>query len=563
MEQKNNNALEKAEQISRNLQKQEQEIINEIEQNEQQKQEQKAIHQKQKATALREKQRRKELLRERRAQLRQEKKVQRQIQKNQTKQERERQIHLERQARRDQALENKQQRKNNSQKRKQKLGREAKAGWLAAVITLSVCTLVLASVLTFTLLVPTVNDNMLEATYQKSFYDTVEQIDNIDLNLSKALVTKDEGALQKYFVNTAINSELAENDIQQLPLEDQSKFYTTKLINQIGDFAKYLNNKLIDGKKLSQSDMESLMNLYKANRELKNSLQQTVGKMGQDYSFSSMIGGGQGNLVISDFNQLQNLSVQYPELIYDGPFSDGQTQREIKGLSGEDVTKEQAQEQFKKIFSAMGVNNVQFMGEVTGDIECYNVQGELNGDLLFAQISKKGGKLIMFSYAGECSETLISDDQAIENAQEFLSNLDIDNMKPVWINLANNVYTINFAGEQNDVIIYPDLIKIRVCAKTGSVIGLEAKSYYTNHFERYLGAPKMNKEKAGQSLSEKIEVDSVRLALVPIGLKTEVLCYEFFGTVDQDTYYIYIDATTGKQVEMFKVVKGTEGELLI
>ena len=70
------------------------------------------------------------------------------------------------------------------------------------------------------------------------------------------LATADSGALQRYLVDTAINSELAENSIQQLPLHDESKYYTTKLINQIGDYSKYINNKLIMGEQISASDME-------------------------------------------------------------------------------------------------------------------------------------------------------------------------------------------------------------------------------------------------------------------------------------------------------------------
>ena len=131
---------------------------------------------------------------------------------------------------------------NNRQRNKDR--NKGYGGWLAAVISLGIATLVLSSVLTFTFLMPSTEDNMLEAAYHKSFYDTVEQVDNIDLNLSKALATADSGALQRYLVDTAINSELAENDIQQLPLQDESKHYTTKLINQIGDFTKYLNNLL-------------------------------------------------------------------------------------------------------------------------------------------------------------------------------------------------------------------------------------------------------------------------------------------------------------------------------
>lgn len=576
MEQKPNNALEKVEQIAKNNQtsaveqefpqtKSEQERLSQkrVERARQvnhlkaERQKLKATKRREKLRVLQEKKQKQALLKEQRAR-------EKELIKNETKSERERRLKLERQLRKDRLIERRMEKsKRLNQKSADKKKNNGNKGLLTAVISLGIATLVLASALTFTLLMPSENDNMLESTYQKSFYDTVQQVDNIDLNLSKALATKDKGALQKYLVNTAINSELAENDLQQLPLQDQSKFYTTKLINQIGDYAKYLNNKLIDSGELSISDLQGLSSLYRANLELKQSLQETVNSMGTDYNFSSMIGGGDGDLVISNFNQLQNLSVQYPELIYDGPFSDGQTQREIKGLKGEQITKEQAIEQFRKIFAHMNLQNIKSVGEAAGDIECFNVQGEKDGDILFAQISKTGGNLIMFSFAGDCTETRINDDQAIEKAQEFLCGLGLTNLKPVWINLANSVYTINFAGEKDGVILYPDLIKVRVCSQTSLIIGMEAKSYYANHFERQLEQPALSESKAKTFLSENIQVDSVRLALVPIGLKTERLCYEFFGTYDDATYYIYIDAVTGKQVEMFKVVEGTEGQLLI
>jgi len=540
----------------------------------------KAEREKAKATALREKNRRKAELKARKAQLKAEKEARREMLKNETKKERIRRVQLEKQARRDERAAR---RKAVMEQRKQKLNekrayREQKSaarerrrdsrrgygGWLAAVISLGIATLVLASVLTFTFLMPTANDVMLEATYQKSFYDTVDQVDNIDLNLSKALASSDVGAIQKYLVDTAINSELAENDLQQLPLQDESKFYTTKLINQIGDYAKYLNNKLIQGEPLTAADMESLNQLYQANRTLKDSLQKTIGKMGADYSFSSLAEGGSGDIVLSNFNELQNLSVQYPELIYDGPFSDGQGNREIKGLSGEEITSEMAREEFSKIFASYALENVKSVGEATGDILSYNVQGEKDGEVLFAQITKTGGKLMMFSYSGSCREVKISDDEAILKAQEFLTALGLNEMKPVWINLANNLYTINFASALGEATVYPDLVKIRVCAETGMVIGLEAKSYYTNHTQRTLETPTLSSEQAEAFLSSNIEVENVQLAIVPIGTKSEKLCYEFSGTFDGSTYYVYVDAHTGKQVEMFKVIESaTEGTLLV
>lgn len=495
----------------------------------------KAEKEKAKAAILRDKNRKKAELKLKKQQM----KEQRQAQKA------ERQMHREK---------NKQKRKNENR---------GIGGWLAAVITLSVATLVLASVLTFTFLMPTAEGSMLESTYSKSFYDTVKQVDNIDVNLSKILATKDYGAMQKYLVDTAINSELAENDLQQLPLKDESKHYTTKLINQIGDFSKYLNNKLINGERLTEKDMQSLEQLYNANLMFKNSLNELVEKMGNDFSFSTLIDGGDGNLVIGGFNELQNLSVDYPELIYDGPFSDGQENRTLKGINGGQISDADAMEIFNKTFKDFNLENVMGVGQTAGEVECFNVQGESDGEILYAQISKQGGKLLMFSFAGSCNAVNISEEQAIEKGLEFLNSVDINNMKEVWINLTGNVYTINFAGEQDGVILYPDLVKVRVCAETGMVIGIEAKSYYTNHTERVIATPKFSQKQAQENLSDSIEVLTARLALVPIGTSSETLCYEFSGTYNGSTYYVYINAINGKQVEMFKVISGTEGQLLI
>ncbi len=448
-------------------------------------------------------------------------------------------------------------------RQKRKTQNRGFGGWLAAVITLSVATLVLASVLTFTFLMPTASDGMLENTYRKSFYDTVKQVDNIDLNLSKVLATRDSSAMQKYLVDTAINSELAENELQQLPLHDESKYYTTKLINQIGDYSKYLNNKLADGEPLSQQDLDGLRALYNANKSFKASLGEMVNDMSGDYSFRSIIDGGDGNLVIGGFNDLQNLSVDYPELIYDGPFSDGINDREIKGLKGEEITDDKAKENFNKVFADYRLENVMTDGTTTGAIECYNVYGDKDGEQLYAQFSKKGGELIMFAFSGSCNSTDIDQGSAIEKAQEFLTSLGMKNMQPVWVNLTGNVYTINFAFEQDGVIVYSDLVKVRVCAETSMVIGLEASSYYTNHTDRVIGSPTLSEKQASTKVSDNIGIVTCRLALVPIGTKQEKLCYEFSGEYEGSTYYVYIDATSGRQVEMFKVIESTEGTLLI
>lgn len=540
----------------------------------------KAEKQKAKATALREKNRRKAELAAKKAQLKAEKKARKEMLKNESEKDKRARVAEEKAAARNARLERKRlkqekrqqaflekrtaREQKNAYRERRKENNRGVGGWIAAVVSLGVATLVLSSVLTFTFLMPTASDNMLESGYRKSFYDTVEQVANMDVNLSKALATSDSGAIQKYLMDTAINSEIAENDLQQLPLQDESKYYTTKLINQIGDYSKYLCNKLIEGQGLTEQDLSGLNQLYRANASLKDALNQMTTQMRSDYSFSSMMDGGSGNLVIKGFTELQNLSVQYPELIYDGPFSDGLNDREIKGLKGEEIDDNAAREIFGKIFGEYDLEKIQNVGVAGGVIEVYNVQGEKDGDILFAQISKKGGELIMFSYAGSCEAVKYEQADAIETGESFLKSLGYAEMKPVWINLSNNVYTINFASVVGDAVVYSDLVKVRVCAQTNMVIGLEASTYFTNHTERLVGSPAISEKEARQKVSTNIEVDTARLAIVPIGQSSEKLCYELVGEFEGSTYYVYIDAVSGRQVEMFKVVENEqEGQLLV
>ncbi len=546
----------------------------------------KAEKQKAKATALREKNRRKAEAKEKKQLLKEQRIARREMLKNESKKDRQKRIAEERQAKR---VEKQKIREQRAEKRKQKLehkrqmreqkqkAREQKrkdrqrareknrgyGGWLAAVISLGLATLILASVLTFTFLLPSTNDTMLETSYQRAFLDTVEQVENIDLNLSKVLATKDNGAIQKYLVNTAINSELAENDLQELPLNDEYKFYTAKVINQIGDFSKYLVNKIIDGEKITEKDREDLSTLYKANLTLKNALADMLDNMGNDYSFSSLSENQKGDAVLSRMTELENLSVTYPELIYDGPFSDGQVNKEIKGLPDNQVSKQEAIEIFTKTFEDYSFSKVECTGESQGNLECYNLEGMVDDNLLFAQISKNGGKLIMFSYAGDCQDVQIDSDKAIFNGLEFLQGLGIDDMQEVWFNLSDGVYTINYVYKTDSVIVYPDMIKVRVCAETGKVIGLEAKTYYTNHTSRNMPNPLLTKSQAEQRVFDQFNIESARLVLVPYNQNSERLCYEFSGNYNDDTFYVYIDALTGSQVQIFKVVSGSEGTLLM
>ena len=465
------------------------------------------------------------------------------------------------------AEERKQKREMRAQERREKREKSRGiGGWLAAVISLGCAVLVLGGLLTYTIFTPMDEYLAVSTKEQQSFYDLVGYVDAIDVNLSKLVVSKDDEKRQKLLGDIRVQSSLATESISSLSIKDEDKFYTTKFINQINDFSKYLSEKLIDGEKLTADDINTLKDMYEVNNSLRLSLSELASKLDENYDFKSLFEGKESDVIISKFKELESNAVDYPHMIYDGAFSDGTTNKTANYINGlEEVTKLQAEEAFKKYFSDYNLKSVELIGETVGEvIQTYNFEGVDDEDVLIsAQITKKGGKLVEFNYFKECNDDKISIDKSIEIANNFLEKVGYKSIKAVWTADSGNVITINYASTVNGVICYPDLIKVNVCRERGIVSGMEASSYIYNHVDRKIGQASVSLSDAKAKVSNEINVQTSRLAVIPKGQGKEVLAYEFTGLSNGSTYYVYIDAISGKEVDIFKVIETTEGLLLM
>ena len=206
---------------------------------------------------------------------------------------------------------------------------------IAAVVTLGCTVLILGGLLTFNYFTPLDDKMGFSVKEQKNFYDLVSYVDNLDVNLSKLVVSNDESEQQKLLSEVRVQSSLATNSLAEMSLQDENKYNTTKFVNQVGDFSKYLNNKLIDGEEITDKDKETLRNMHQINLELKNNLLELSGSIDENFDFRSIFEGKDDNLVISKFIELESNATDYPHMIYDGAFSDGVKGKTLKALESE------------------------------------------------------------------------------------------------------------------------------------------------------------------------------------------------------------------------------------
>jgi len=159
------------------------------------------------------------------------------------------------------------------------------------------------------------------------------------------------------------------------------------------------------------------------------------------------------------------------------------------------------------------------------------------------------------------SKVNISETQALNYAVKFLSSHGFSNMENTYSIKANGTVQFNFAPVQNNVRIYPDIVKVKVALDNGDIVGFDATSYYMSHVNRTIGKPKLTEVEAQRKVSKNLKVDSSRLCIIPLDGGKEVLAYEFKGTYGGDTFYVYINAENGTEEKILKIIKTSQGNL--
>lgn len=397
----------------------------------------------------------------------------------------------------------------------------------------------------------------LEAHYQQAYYTLLDEANDMEIKLNKTLITSGTKTKSEFLRGVTKSAEVSANALSALSSADVSVENTMKFINQTGDFSVFLVEQLEDGKDLSAEQRASLTKIRDMMVRLANDLNRVKDKIAEGNLFID------SNTALTDiFAGLNDTSVEYPQLIYDGPFSDALNDKETKGLSGDDIDEAKGREILETVFKDYGIKNISFRGEWSADIPSLNYDATVNGTYTSLQLSKKGGTILSVNTYREVTDPKLTTDECAVVGRQFLEKLGYKDMTAVWTCNDNSTVFINYAPVVNGVILYPDLIKVKIASDNGNILGLEARNYAFNHTDRALQTPSLTAAQAKQKLSMPDGATGGKLCLIPYKTNAERLCYEF--VVDSSgVYYIYIDAISGEEINILFVVSTTGGDKLI
>lgn len=184
-----------------------------------------------------------------------------------------------------------------------------------------------------------------------------------------------------------------------------------------------------------------------------------------------------------------------------------------------------------------------------------------NNNPMSISISKTGGHIVFMNYNREITEEKISQEEANSIGKEFLNSRGLSNMKETYYLKQGNAVTINYAYEQDGVVIYPDLIKVKIALDNGEILGMETTGYLNNHTERILPTVKISEVEAKQKLNKNLEITSSGLAIIPTEWKSEIYCYEFKGKLNDTDFLVYINAETGVEENILVIINTPNGTL--
>ena len=400
----------------------------------------------------------------------------------------------------------------------------------------------------------------IEGGYRSAYYDLTYHLGNLSDTFNKLTVAGSKEMQMQLLGKANVYATGAEQSLTALTDASPEWGKLVKLINQTGDYALALQTKLQRGDSLSGEDESNLQRLYEGLLRLEKALSQASDELqAEGYSFVANLG-KEGDAFGKALDGL-GADINYPALIYDGPFSDALDDRVVKGIKGEQITQEQAAE-LATVYLPQATR-VEYAGDLTGDIPAYTFEVTTPTGDYRAAITKQGGYLMTLSQDAEPQDTLVDEEQAKTLGEDFLTRLGLTDMQAVWVSNYNSVYYLNYAYTVNDTVVYGDLAVVKINAETGEVMGLEALNYLYNHTARTIPSPKVSEQQARAAIHGELRVESVRLALIPTEGGEEKLTWEVYGTKGEDQYFVYVDAEKGYEYKILRVVDSGEGRLLL
>lgn len=413
--------------------------------------------------------------------------------------------------------------------------------------------------------------NLAQDEYNKSMYLAVSYINNIEVEMSKVMITSTPNLTATTLADIWRQSNLAKESLENIPVSQNALANVSKYLTQVSDFSYTLMKQNILGEKITDEEYENMKKISKESKVLSKSMQDIYDDLNNSrIKWDELEKLGNSKLpnieiaeTMSSIYKISKNFQNYEGLIYDGAFSDHILSSSPKSLSENEVSEDNAIKYIKNMFGEDKIKSIVKKDDSTGRLELFNFEVKLNDSDItrIISITKKGGKIYLMLGDRKVKEEKLSIDDAKQKGLDFLKSIGIDNVKDTYYQKYDNMAIINYAAVQDGVVLYPDLIKVKVALDNGEICSSELQGYIFNHEQRKDITPSISVQKAQSVINKNIEILSSDIAIIPTESKSEILVYEFKGKIENREFLIYINAHTAVEEKVLLIIDSKNGVL--
>ncbi|WP_442601129.1 germination protein YpeB [Paenibacillus sp. KN14-4R] len=411
-----------------------------------------------------------------------------------------------------------------------------------------------------------------ENNYQRSFHNLSYHVDRLHTELGNtlALNSTSTDTYRKGLVNIWGITNEARNEVTQLPLMGLEFNKTDAFLANLANFSYRAGVRNFSEKPLTDKESEMLHSLYNHSTEISDMLrgmQDKVIAKGVSWADVEMAlskdKGPQDNLILDGFQTMEKQVSEYKDVEWDPSIVNIHMKNDKSKLTDADVTAADISKKAAE-FWAVDPSAVKVVenGKQGSEYQSFsaNITSSDGKSTNQMDFTKKGGHPIFYLNPRAVGPAKMNINQAIEVAKGFLDKHDYKNMTNVSYDDYQNVVNLTFATVQDDVIIYPEKLVIRVALDNGDITGLQASDYvYNINKKRDIKSPTISLQQARKSLSPKMKVNRERLAVIQNDVRDEVLCYEFSGTMNKTQYRVFINSNSGNKEKVESLEEKDQG----
>ena len=378
---------------------------------------------------------------------------------------------------------------------------------------------------------------MLTETTKAAVAEASAELETLTLSLEKLLLTTSPRQQAKLLSQIILAADRSQLSLSALPDREGQQGAVLSYLSQLAHRAQSILSDLAQGDVFSQEDSAELADMRDGLLLLQAEL--TIAS--------------QETLIGRDITQaLPASQVSAPPT--------AQELTTYKALPSNEISIGEAMQIATAFVGEDRVLSVVHAPDTGGALPSYGITIQTPELQLNLEITRRGGKVLLMSPETASFAMRQTPEQCAAAALAFLQSHGFAEMEVPYYQVYDGLCVVTCVYVQSGVLVWPDRVLVQVRMDTAEVVGIEARSYWKNHIPRRLQSPLLTQTEARAALSAHAEVASARVCLLPVD-KSERLCWQFTLQLNDETYISYIDAMTGTELHLEKIMQLEFGQV--